>query len=322
MVYSATGGDEPHLVLGTMAFGDNVDEKQANAIIDAALERGIRELDTANVYSGGACELLLGRVLRRGIGDVVLTTKVGIPHDDADGAAPLSAAGIRRSVQGSFERLGVERVDVLYVHQPDAATPLDETAETFADLHAEGRFTAYGLSNVSADYLRAWNAAAERVGLVAPARVQQLYNPLARRIEDDFLASIADGGPALHVYNPLAGGLLSGKQNAAGAPVGGRFQQSALSKTYTDRYWTDGLRQAVAQLQELAAQADMRLPELAFRWLVSKQAVAGFVLGASKPEQIVANVDAIAAGSLPAELVAACDAATEPHRDQMPAFAR
>ncbi len=171
------------LVLGTMTFGDTVDAEGAAAMLDAALDAGITGVDTANGYAGGTTETILGPLLATRRDRLVLATKAGIPHPDAGDAAPLSAVGLRAALEGSLRRLGVDRVDLFYLHQPDRATPLTETLRAVKDAMDRGEVGALGVSNFAAWQIAELNAAADAVGCPRPVVAQQLYNLLARRLE-------------------------------------------------------------------------------------------------------------------------------------------
>jgi aryl-alcohol dehydrogenase-like predicted oxidoreductase len=172
------------LVLGTMTFGDTVDADGAAAMVDAALQAGITHIDTANGYAGGESERILAQLLQGRRDRVTLATKAGIPHPDAGDHSPLSAAGLRASVEGSLSRLGTDHIDLFYLHQPDRAAPLSETLGTVAELVAEGKVGELGVSNYAAWQIAELNHTADDVGAPRPVAAQQLYNLLARRIEE------------------------------------------------------------------------------------------------------------------------------------------
>lgn len=156
------------LVLGTMTFGDTVDADGAAAMLDVALDAGITHIDTANGYAGGESERMLADLLRGRRDRVALATKAGMPHPDAGEHSPLSAAGLRASVEGSLSRLQTDHVELFYLHQPDRAAPLTETLSTVAELVAEGKIGALGVSNYAAWQIAELNHVADTVG--APAR--------------------------------------------------------------------------------------------------------------------------------------------------------
>jgi len=310
------------LVLGTMTFGDTVDAAGSAAMLDAALEAGITGLDTANGYAGGATETILGPLLQTRRESVVLATKAGIPHPDAGDHAPLSAAALEASLAGSLSRLQVDRVDLYYLHQPDRATPIRETLTTIAGFVADGRVGALGVSNLAAWQIAELNAAADEVGCPRPVVAQQLYNLLARRVEEEYLEFARVNGLATMVYNPLGGGLLTGKHSFDEAATSGRFGDSKLAAMYKQRYWNPELFDAVGRLSAVADGAGIPLAELSLRWLLGSPDVAALLLGGSKTAQLQQNVAAAAAGPLPADVVAACDEVGATLRGPMPAYNR
>ncbi|GAA3621045.1 aldo/keto reductase [Nonomuraea rosea] len=301
-------------VLGTMTFGDTADAETAGRMLDLALDAGVTGVDTANGYAGGAAEEILGELLRGRRDRVVLATKAGIPHPDAGEHAPLSPAGLRAGLEGSLRRLRVEHVDLFYLHQPDRATPLADTLGTVAELIAEGKIGALGVSNYAA-----WQIAGMSP---RPVVAQQLYNLLARRIEDEYAEFAAGAGLRTMVYNPLGGGLLTGRHRFDQAPETGRFGDSRVAAMYRARYWDAELFKAVEALGAVALDAGVPLAELSLRWLLGKPVVSSVLLGASGPGQLRANLAALAAGPLPADVAAACDAVGDPLRGPMPAYNR
>lgn len=206
------------LVLGTMTFGDTVDRAGAANMLATALEAGITGVDTANGYAGGESEGILAELLPAHRDRIVLATKAGIPHPDQAGHAPLSAPGLRAALEGSLKRLGTDRVDLFYLHQPDRATPLAETLSTVAEFVAEGKVLALGVSNYAAWQIAELVRVADEVGAPRPVLAQQLHNLLARRIEEEYVEYAAVTGLRTMVYNPLGGGLLTGRHRYEKAP--------------------------------------------------------------------------------------------------------
>lgn len=309
------------LVLGTMSFGDTADLDTVRRVVDHVLDLGITSIDTANGYAEGRTESILAPLLAGRRDRILLATKAGMPHPDADGAPPLSAGALRACVDGSLRRLGVDFIDLFYLHQPDRATPLAETLGTVAELRAEGKIGALGVSNYSAwQTLDVIHAAAE-VGTPGPVVAQQLYNLVARRIEDEFLEFARTHQVLLMTYNPLAGGLLVAPPSEDGAAPS-RFSTSVLAAMYTKRYWTPEVLDAVRALAAVAGQAGIAMPELGLRWLVSQPDVGAVLLGGDRLEHFTANIEAVGRGPLPADVLAACDEATRPLAGQMPAYNR
>ena len=310
------------LALGTMTFGDTVDAAGAAAMVDAALEAGITVIDTANAYVGGATEEVLAPLLAGRRDRVILASKAGMPHPDAGEHAPLSAPALRASLEGSLRRLDTERIDLYYLHKPDRETPLDETLTTIAELVRAGKIGALGVSNYAAWQISELNQVADAVGAPRPVVAQQLYNLVARRIEEEYLEFASTSGLHTMVYNPLGGGLLTGKHSFTETPGEGRFGSSDLSAIYKERYWDQQLFSAIATLGVIADDANIPLVELSFRWLISQSVVGSILLGGSHTAQLEANIRAAAQGPLPDDVLTACDAVGRALRGPMPAYNR
>jgi len=310
------------LVLGTMTFGDTVDKDTAAAMIDVALDHGVTVIDTANGYAGGATETMLADLLASRRDRVTLATKAGMPHPDAGDHAPLSPAGLRASVEGSLRRLRTDHVELFYLHQPDRATPMEDTLTTVQELVAEGKIGSLGVSNFAAWQIAKLNQMADEVGAPRALVAQQLYNLIARRLEEEYFEFAETTGLLTMVYNPLGGGLLTGRHQFSEKPTEGRFGDSRLAAMYTERYWDASLFEAITALSKIAADAGLALTELALRWLLGQSRVGALLLGGSKVSQLEANLAAAAAGPLPADVVAACDDVGAALRGPMPAYNR
>lgn len=310
------------LVLGTMTFGDTVDAATADVMIATALDAGVTMIDTANGYAGGATEVMLGKLLDGRRDRVVLATKAGIPHADAGSHAPLSAAGLRASLEGSLRRLRTDHVELFYLHQPDRATPIEETLTALADLRAEGKIGSVGVSNFAAWQIGELNHRADELGAPRPFVAQQLYNLVARRIEDEYAEFAATTGLETMVYNPLGGGLLSGRHAFAQQPSTGRFGDSRLAAMYTERYWNADIFGALEDLAALASEAGLAVSELALRWLLGREPVDSILLGGSRLEHLEANLAALGRGPLPEDLQDACTAVSDRLRGPMPPYNR
>jgi aryl-alcohol dehydrogenase-like predicted oxidoreductase len=310
------------LALGTMTFGDTVDAATAEAMLDRALDGGVTMIDTANGYAGGATETMLGALLPSRRDRIQLASKAGMPHPDAGDHPLLSAAALRACVDGSLQRLKVERLDLFYLHQPDRATPLTETLGAIADLVAAGKIGQLGVSNFAAWQIAEVNHAADAVGAPRPVVAQQLYNLVARRIEEEYVEFARTTGLTTMVYNPLGGGLLSGQHRFEERPTSGRFGDSRLAAMYTERYWNPELFSGIRDLAGIAEQAGLPLSELALRWLLSREVVGSVLLGGSKLSHLETNLAAAARGPLPDDVLAACDEVGSRLRGPMPAYNR
>jgi aryl-alcohol dehydrogenase-like predicted oxidoreductase len=310
------------LVLGTMTFGDTADIDTAGAMVNLALDNGITSFDTANGYAGTRSETMLGEILSGRWDGVTVATKAGMYPGDADGQPLLSRRGIRSSLEASLRRLGTDRVDVFYLHQPDRSVPLDETAAALAGLVDDGLVDVIGVSNHAAWQITDVAAACAEAGAPRPAVAQQLYNLVARRVENEYVEYALTHGLSTVVYNPLGGGLLTGRHTFDKAPDEGRFGSSALSPMYRERYWNRAIFDAVAALGGIADEAGLSLPELALRWLLSQDVVTAVLLGGSRLEHVAANIRAAAGGRLSDDVLAACDEVGRALAGPMPAYNR
>ena len=319
-----TGIDQPlaPVVLGTMTFGDNTEPAAAGEMIEHFLAAGGNGIDTANGYAAGRSESTLAGLLRGRRDQVVLATKVGMPHPDANKAPPLSIDGIRRCVAASLRRLGTDHVDLLYLHQPDRATPITQTLTAIQALLNAGAIRAWGVSNFASWQIAELRRAAADHGVPEPVIAQQIYNVVATRLDDEYAEYADASGLPTVVYNPLAGGLLTGKHSHQQIPDAGRFGDSRLGGMYRDRYWNDTVFAAVTDLRTLADHAGMTTAELALRWTIDRPAVNAVIIGGSRPQNIRANLAAIANGPLPADLAEAVTAISTRARGPMPPYNR
>jgi aryl-alcohol dehydrogenase-like predicted oxidoreductase len=290
------------LALGTMNFGKRTPEAEAVKIIDRALATGATVIDTANVYNDGESERIVGRALagRKG---VTIATKVGYGRVDGKQEG-LSPAAIRRACDASLGRLGVDAIDIYYLHVPDASVPIEDTLGALAELARAGKIRGFGVSNFASWQILEMFPVAERLGLGRPVISQVLYNVLVRQIEVEYLRFARKYGLHTTVYNPLAGGLLARPpESVAAVPKGSRFDGN---KQYQKRYWTERMADAAAAFAE-AARAFERTPvELAYAWLASRPGVDSILVG---PGSLAHWDDAVAALARPAppELLARAD---------------
>ncbi|MFU8945534.1 aldo/keto reductase [Mycetocola zhadangensis] len=311
----------PPLILGTMTFGDTADETSAADLVRTALDAGIAWFDTANSYSDGLSEEILGRILA-GRDDVTIATKVGQPQSLVGTENLLSAAKIRTSIEASLSRLGREHVEILYLHKPDRSTPLDETLSEIAALHSEGKIGAFGVSNYSAWQISDVARVAAEVGAPPILVSQQMYSLLARRLEDEYEEYAVTTGLPTVIYNPLAGGLLTGRYARDADAGSGRFGDARNAREYRARYWDDRMFSAVESLTAIADGAGIPLAEFALRWTLGRPAVQSVLLGGTRVSHLSDNIAAFRRGPLPADVSAAADAVGEELRGPMPAYNR
>ncbi len=273
--------------LGCNNFGMRIGRKETANVVGAALDAGITLFDTADIYGGTKSETYLGAALGSRRDEIVLATKFGVPYEGHGGGA--SAAYIRTAVEDSLTRLGTDRIDLYQLHAPDAKTPIAETVGALGELVAEGKIRDFGCSNFDVTML-ADAAAATPPGGPGFVSVQNQYNILFRQPEDGVLDECARTGMAFLPYFPLASGLLSGKYRAGEpAPEGTRL--AALGERAADQLSDERLA-TVAALESVARRGGHSVLDLAFGWLLSRPVVASVIAGATRPEQIAANVAA------------------------------
>jgi aryl-alcohol dehydrogenase-like predicted oxidoreductase len=271
-------------------FGQGETEDEAYRLMDAAWELGIRSFDTADAYGGGRSETWIGRWRAETGNEPVLTTKVFHSVEGDPGDRGLARARIHRQIDGSLRRLGVERVDLYLIHEPDPETPLEETLEALDELVEAGKVVEFGASNVD----RAWlEQAGARV-----AWVQNSHSLLDREAED-VLDFCAKRGIGFSAFSPLAGGWLTGKYRSGESfPPGSRMSQRPEPYLHFDD-------EAVHRgLQQLAAAAETRgldMPTLALAWLLADPRVTAVVLGPRQPEHLEPAVAASDVRLTPAE---------------------
>jgi 1-deoxyxylulose-5-phosphate synthase len=277
------------LCLGTMTFGAQTDARAAAEMVDACLARGVNFFDTANIYNRGESESILGQALGGRRRDVILASKVRGRMGDAPDESGLSRAAIERAVEESLRRLQTDYLDLYYLHQPDYDVPLDETLAATDALVRAGKVRYVASSNYASWQVCRMLWLAERHAWQPPGVAQQMYNLLARGLEQEFLPMAAELGVSTVAYNPLAGGLLTGKHRREEIAPGTRFDGNAM---YQDRYWHGENFDAVAELQAVAAEAGRSLVSLALTWLLHHTPTDAVILGASKLEQLTENLAA------------------------------
>ena len=324
MQSAALGGTGPsvsHACLGTMTFGSQVSEAEARRMTDYALDRGVNFIDTANVYNQGVSEEIVGRILKGRRSNVVLATKVrgrmGTGEDAYEGLGPDA---IRRAVEESLRRLQTDWIDLFYLHQPDREVPIESTLEAMDGLRCEGKIRWVGTSNYAAWEIAQMIAISNERRFQAPVVAQPMYNALARGIEQEYLGFTRAFGVSNVCYNPLAGGLLSGKQSFAKGPLAGtRFDGNSR---YLDRFWHEEYFGAVEKLRAVADGIGIPLAELALRWVFHRPGVDSVILGASRFSHLEQNLDAAVAGPLPDEVLEPCDDAWKALRGPTPNYNR
>jgi aryl-alcohol dehydrogenase-like predicted oxidoreductase len=290
---------------GTMTFGAQADQATSTRMVDQCLEAGINFFDTANMYNQGRAETVLGQALGGRRPQAIVASKVRNRMGDAPDDAGLSRAAIRKALEASLKRLGTDYLDLYYLHAPDYDTPIDETLEAMDEAVRSGKVRYPAISNYAAWQICEILWLSEKKGYQPPKISQPMYNIVARAIEDEYLPFCKRFGISVIPYNPLAGGLLTGKHSHQQGPIAGtRFDSNAL---YLGRYWHDDYFAAVDELRTVARDAGRSLVELALQWLLGREQVDSVILGASRPEQLAENLRAFEGGRLDDATLARCD---------------
>lgn len=311
--------DVSRLCFGAMTFGKPVDQGGATRMVETCIGAGINFFDTANAYQRGIAEEMLGNALAGRRPQCVIATKVFARMGDGDDESGLSKAAILKAIDASLKRLRTDYVDIYYLHQPDHKVAIDESLEAMDALVRAGKVRYPAHSNYSS-----WQATemlwiAEKKGWAAPYISQCMYNLLARGLDQEFLPMARHFAIATVAYNPLAGGLLTGKHDAAHVAEGTRFDDN---KMYQDRYWHAEDFAAVEELKPIAQRAGRSLVSLALTWMLHHTPIDAIILGASRQEQLTENLQAAQAGPLPPEAVAACDKVWAKLRGPIPFYNR
>jgi aryl-alcohol dehydrogenase-like predicted oxidoreductase len=306
------------IVLGCMTFGSQVDRSTAAAMVSLALDSGVSSFDTSNNYNDGRSEEILGSVIGPLRSSVILSTKVGSHVDQSDpSVSGLTAKAILTAVDASLRRLGTDYLDVYYFHRPDWNTLIEESLAAADSLVRSGKVRALGQSNFAAWQVTQQHYLSQQHGWPAPTVCQVMYNLLARRVEAEYEACSRELGLHNIAYNPLAGGLLTGKHHAGTVPTG-RFEKAM----YRDRYWNDAQFAAVSRLGAIASDAGLTLVELALRWVRDRPLTDAVLVGASSVEQLKTNLAALSGPLLDEATRAACDEVWSALAGAAPAYNR
>ncbi len=310
----------PRIIMGSMNFGEQVDKHAADQMLSMFLDRGYKEIDTAYKYVNGASEEILGLLLtpeRRG--KVYLATK----------ANPLSGGGlgaenIAKQVNTSLRRLKTDYIDLLYLHAPDPKTNIEVTLEACEKLFKEGKFKELGLSNYAS-----WQVAdiwhlCKRNGWVIPSVYQGRYNAITRDVESELFPAIRNFGIRFYAYNPLAGGLLSGRYSQiSNVPKEGRF---AIKSAYLERFWKESYFDAIEIIQDASEQAGLSMIQIALRWLLQHSFLKGpngdgVIIAASNLKQWEYNLNNLN-GDLPKKVLEVLDRAWGKTRHNCPSYSK
>jgi aryl-alcohol dehydrogenase-like predicted oxidoreductase len=304
LIRPRTGASEAvPVVLGCMNFGRRTPEPEAARIVARALERGVTLFDTANAYGDGESERILGRILR------------GLPSSDRARAEVATKVGwwraeglrperVTAALDESLGRLSLDSVALYYLHVPDHGTPIEATLEGVSSVIQSGKARHFGLSNYASWQILEVLTRCDRMGLPRPAVSQQLYNLLIRQLDLEYLRFARRYGLHTTVYNPLAGGLLTGRQRSAEPAPGTRFHKNGL---YQRRYLSDVFLDASTELARLAADLDLTPVGLAYGFLAARDGVDSILVGPGSVSHLDEALDAVARPLAP-EAMSAVDA--------------
>jgi aryl-alcohol dehydrogenase (NADP+) len=306
------------LCLGTMTFGLQCDEATSRAILDAAAEGGIDFLDAADVYplggdttTAGRTEEILGAWLKGKRRSFILATKCVGQMGPKPWDQGMSRKHIVEAIDASLRRLQTDYVDLYQLHGFDPGTSIDEALWALDAVVRAGKARYVGVSNWPAVRVARALGKSEMGRLVRIDSVQPRYNLLFRSFERDLLPLCAEEEVAVIPYNPLAGGLLTGKHDRAAPPADGtRFTVGRAGAMYQSRYWHEAEFDTIEALRGLAAEAGMSLATLAVSWVLSNPAVTSPIIGASRPQQLADSLAAAEKGPLPPELKTRLDELT------------
>ena len=309
--------------LGTMTFGTETDEAGAHRQLDRFIEAGGNFVDTADVYSNGVSEEIIGRWFASRPADltepVVLATKGRFPLDRFPNGDGLSTRHLTRALDASLRRLGLDAIDLYQVHAFDPWTPLEETLRTLDGFIRAGKIRYYGLSNFTGWQLTKAVHVARALGLAQPVTLQPQYSLLVREIEWEIVPAALDAGLGLLPWSPLGGGWLSGKYRRDHQPAGATRlgENPSRGMEAWDRRDSDRTWQVIDAVQKIAEEREVSTAEVALAWVTARPAVTSTILGARTMEQLEANLRA-ASLHLTAEETAALDAASDPRAVDYP----
>jgi 1-deoxyxylulose-5-phosphate synthase len=290
--FGRTGLTVSRMILGTGTFGKQTDEAQAHGMLDKAAEAGINFIDTADIYPPGAevgsSEVITGRWLSTKRSRFILATKGGGAMGPAAWDAGNSRKHILDAIEASLRRLKTDYVDLYQLHMDDPATPLDEMAEAMDSIVRSGKARYIGVSNFLAYRLARALGRQDALRLTRFVSAQPRYNLLFREVERELFPLAQEDGIAVISFNPLAGGLLSGRYQHSDTPQQGRFsaELGGFGKLYQARYWHEREFETVGKIREIAEHEATPMATLSVAWILANPAITSVILGASRTEQL------------------------------------
>lgn len=285
-----TGVKVSSLCMGTMTFGDGAGKDAARAMFNRCRDIGINFFDCADVYAEGEAERMLGEFIAGCRHELVLTSKVGSPMAQGTNDGGCSRRHIMASVESSLSRLGTDHLDIYFIHRFDNHTPLEETLRAFDDLIRGGKIRYAGASNFAAWQVEKALGVAKAKGWPTLACIQPMYNLVKRQAEVEIFPMALEERLGVISYNPLGGGILTGKYSRETRPEGSRF---SLSPKYAERYRDRWMHEAANDFTEFARIRGYNPVSLAIAWAAAHPAVTAPILGARSVEQLEDSIGAL-----------------------------
>jgi aryl-alcohol dehydrogenase-like predicted oxidoreductase len=267
------------------------DAKEARRLVDICLEAGVTLFDTADVYSNGASEEVLGEAIKGRRNDILISTKASLPMGEGPNDAGSSRSRLLRSIDAALKRLGSDHIDLFQLHAFDAATPIAEVLSTLDDLVRSGKIRYVGVSNFSGWQIMKSLAIAEKHGFPRYVANQAYYSLIGRDYEWELMPLGLDQGLGALVWSPLGWGRLTGKiRRGEPLPKGSRLHETASFGPPVD---DEHLYRVVDALEEVAAETGKTVPQIAINWLLQRPTVSSVIIGARNEEQLKANLGAV-----------------------------
>lgn len=266
------------LCLGTMEFGAGTDELTANKIVESAREAKVNFVDTADAYTSGASEVMLGKLIAKDRDQWVLATKVGQLDGPPNQKMGLSRRWMLQAINASLKRLGTDYVDIYYMHHRDRDTPLIESVEAMRDIIASGKASYWGFSNYFGWEIGEIVRLCEQTGCPRPVIAQPLYNILMRMVENDFLPACEHYGIGVAPFSPLARGALTGKYRDGNAPPADSRAARGDNSLLTRDFSTEAF-QVVDKLRDHVAKRNMSLIDFSIQWVLNNRTVSSVIAG-------------------------------------------
>jgi aryl-alcohol dehydrogenase-like predicted oxidoreductase len=305
---NGTGIRVSEVCLGTMTFGEQVDERESARIVDTAIDGGINFFDTANAYHSGESERMLGNAIKGKRDKLIVASKVRYKSGDGVNDYGLSRRHITEQIDKSLKRLRTDYIDIYYMHAIDPEMSdtrnLEETLDTMTQLVHSGKIRYLGVSNYAAWQICEMLWLCDKRNYVPPIVTQNMYNLVYRETETELIPLLKKFHLGMTVYNPIAGGLLTGKYSDGIVREGTRF---ALKQNYIKRYWNKPTLDMTAELAALAQANGVSLTGMALKWCLANSSVDSVICGVSNCGQLEQNLSAYESTTLTDELKTQCD---------------